>query len=84
MHEFAVEELAGQCILTLPRITWYDAGPWLAIFPGKVCCQAETELRKVAILAIRIGERSGNLGNIFTRHLRRFVKFWDMSRFTHF
>ena len=25
-----------------------------------------TELKKVAILAIRIGERSGNLGNIFT------------------
>lgn len=43
-----------------------------------------TELKKVAILAIRIGERSGNLGNIFTRNLRRFVKFWDMSRFTHF
>ena len=42
------------------------------------------ELRKVAILAIRIGERSGNLGNILTRNLRRFVKIWDMSRFTHF
>ena len=48
----------------------------------RILCSSE--LKKVAILAIRIGERSGNLGKIFTWNLRMFVKFWDMSRFTHF
>jgi len=37
------------------------------------------ELKKVAILAIQIGERSGNLGNILTKNLRSFVEFGDMS-----
>ena len=34
--EFEVEELVGQCVLTLPNITSGDAGPYLVIFPGKV------------------------------------------------
>ena len=43
-----------------------------------------SELKKVAILAIQIGERSGNLGNMLTKNLRSFVEFGDMSWFTHF
>jgi len=31
-----VEELVGQCVMTLPGITSEDAGPYLVIFPGKV------------------------------------------------
>ena len=42
------------------------------------------ELKKIAILAIRIGERFGNLGNILTKNLRTFVDFWDMSQFTYY
>ena len=32
----------------------------------------------------RFGERSGNLGNILTKYLCCFVKFWNMSQFMHF
>ena len=31
-----MDELVGQCVLTLPNITYGDAGPYLVIFPGKV------------------------------------------------
>jgi len=34
--EFEVEELEGQCVMTLPSITSEDAGHYLAIFPGRV------------------------------------------------
>ena len=46
--------------------------------------QCSAELKKIAILAIRIGERFGNLGNILTKNLRTFVDFWDMSQFTYY